>query len=44
MITAIIGVTIVTTFCVMFVLEDRDGVGVYDPDPSASDRHRNRNK
>ena len=36
-----IGIGIIAVFCTMFYLEDRDGVGVYDPDPSASYRHRN---
>ena len=40
-VTAILGGVIVSTFLTMFYLEDRDGVGVYDPDPSASYRHRN---
>jgi len=40
-VTAILGGAIISTFLTMFYLEDRDGVGVYDPDPSASYRHRN---
>jgi hypothetical protein len=44
MITAIIGGVILTTFSVLWYLEDRDGVGIYDPDPSASYRHRHSNK
>ena len=44
MITAILGGVILATFGVMFYLEDRMGGGLYDPDPSASDRYRNRNK
>ena len=33
MITFIIGVSIILLFSVLFYLEDRDGVGIYDPDP-----------
>jgi hypothetical protein len=33
MITFIIGASIILLFCVLFYLEDRDGVGIYDPDP-----------
>jgi hypothetical protein len=44
MITAIVGGIILATFGVMFYLDDRAGGGLYDPDPSASFRHRNRNK
>ena len=40
-VTAILGGAIISTFLTMFYLEDRDGLGVYDPDPSASYRHRN---
>lgn len=28
-----IGIGIITMFSIMFYLEDRDGGGVYDPDP-----------
>lgn len=35
MVTLILGGTILTIFSVMFYLEDRDGGGVYDPDPRA---------
>lgn len=42
MITMLIGGVILSTFGVLFYLEDRDGGGVYDPDPSAFYRHRNR--
>lgn len=42
MVTAIIGGVIITTFSILFYLEDRMGGGLYDPDPSASYRHRNR--
>jgi len=31
--TLIIGAVIISTFCTLFYLEDRDGVGIYDPDP-----------
>ena len=44
MITAILGGVILTTFSVLWYLEDREGGGLYDPDPSASFRYRNRNK
>jgi hypothetical protein len=40
MITLAIGGVILTTFSIMFYLEDRDGGGLYDPDPSASYRHK----
>jgi hypothetical protein len=33
MITFIIGASIISLFCLLFYLEDRDGVGIYDPDP-----------
>lgn len=33
MITFIIGASIILLFCVLFYLEDRAGVGIYDPDP-----------
>jgi hypothetical protein len=42
MVTMILGGVIISTFLTMFYLEDRDGEGIYDPDPSASYRHRNR--
>lgn len=42
MVTLVIGGVIVSTFLVFFYLEDRDGGGLYDPDPSASYRYRNR--
>lgn len=42
MVTLVIGGVIFSTFLVLFYLEDRDGGGLYDPDPSASYRHRNR--
>jgi hypothetical protein len=44
MITAIVGGIILATFSILFYLEDREGGGLYDPDPTASDRYRNRNK
>jgi len=42
MITLAIAGVILTTFSIMFYLEDRDGGGggLYDPDPSASYRHK----
>ncbi len=42
MVTAILGGVILTTFSILFYLEDREGGGLYDPDPSASYRYRNR--
>lgn len=42
MITAILGGVILSTFSVLWYLEDRTGGGLYDPDPSASFRHRNK--
>jgi hypothetical protein len=36
----ILGGFILTIFSILFYLEDRDGGGVYDPDPSASYRHK----
>ena len=42
MVTMILGGVIISTFFTMFYLEDRDGGGIYDPDPSAFYRHRNR--
>jgi hypothetical protein len=41
MITAIVGGVILATFGIMFHLDDRMGGGLYDPDPTASDRYRN---
>ena len=43
MVTLILGASILTMFGAMFYYEDRMGIGVYDPDPTASDRHRKRN-
>jgi hypothetical protein len=40
MVTLILGAGILTMFGAMFYYEDRMGLGVYDPDPTASDRHR----
>jgi hypothetical protein len=31
---------LISIFLLLFYLEDRDGGGLYDPDPSASYRHR----
>jgi hypothetical protein len=42
MITAILGGVILSTFSLLWYLEDRDGVGLYDPDPRSSYYHRNR--
>lgn len=42
MITAILGGVILTTFFIMFYLEDREGGGLYDPDPRSSYYHRKR--
>jgi len=42
MITAILGGVILSTLGIMFYLEDRDGGGLYDPDPTASERYRKR--
>ena len=44
MITTIVGGVILATFGVMFYLDDRAGGGLYDPDPSASDRYRRNRK
>jgi len=44
MITAIVGGIILTAFSVLWYLEDREGGGLYDPDPSASDRYRRNRK
>jgi hypothetical protein len=44
MITLAIGGGIITLFSILFYLEDRDGVGIYDPDPSASYRHNQKRK
>lgn len=40
----ILGGVILTTFAILFYLEDRDGGGLYDPDPSASYRYRKNRK
>jgi hypothetical protein len=39
MITLAIGGVIITLFSILFYLEDREGGGIYDPDPSASYRY-----
>ena len=44
MITLAIGGGIITLFSILFYLEDRDGVGIYYPDPSASYRHNQKRK
>lgn len=38
----ILGAFITTMMLIMFYLEDRYGGGIYDPDPSADFRYRNR--
>ena len=43
MVTLILGASILTMFGAMFYYEDQVGAGVYDPDPTAFDRHRNQN-
>jgi hypothetical protein len=40
MVTAILGGVILTTFGIMFYLDDRAGGGLYDPDPTAFDRYK----
>lgn len=37
--TLVLGAFIITMFLVMFYLEDRDGGGLYDPDPTAHYRN-----
>jgi hypothetical protein len=44
MIEFMFGIFIITFFCIMFYLEDRSGGGLYDPDPSASYRHKKSKK
>ena len=44
MITLAIGGGIITLFSILLYLEDRDGGGIYDPDPSASYRHNQKRK
>jgi len=44
MITLVIGGVIFFTFLILFYLEDRGSGGLYDPDPSASYRHKKLNK
>ena len=43
MVTLILGASILTMLGAMFYYEDQVGGGVYDPDPTASDRHRKQN-
>jgi len=40
MITAILGGVILSTFSILWYLEDREGGGLYDPDPRSSYYHR----
>jgi hypothetical protein len=40
MITAILVGVILTTFSIMFYLDDREGGGLYDPDPRSSYYHQ----
>ena len=40
----IFGAFMLTTLMVMFYIEDRVGGGLYDPDPSASYRYKQRKK
>ena len=42
MIAGFIGGIVICTFLSMFYFEDHLGGGLYDPDPSASYRHRNK--
>ncbi len=42
MIEFMFGIFIITFFCIMCYLEDRVGGGLYDPDPSASYRYKQR--
>lgn len=44
MITAIVGGIVLSTFSLLWYLEDREGGGLYDPDPTASDRYRRNRK
>jgi len=44
MITAILGGVILSTFSILWYLEDREGGGLYDPDPTAFDRYRRNRK
>jgi hypothetical protein len=44
MVALIMGGVFLSTFFFLWYLEDREGGGPYDPDPSASFRYRNRNK
>jgi hypothetical protein len=38
MITAIVGGVVLATFFILFYLEDRDGGGLYDPDPRSGSK------
>jgi hypothetical protein len=42
MITAILGGVILSIFSILWYLEDREGGGLYDPDPRSSYYHRKR--
>lgn len=44
MASLIIGGAILSAFFAMFYIEDRMGGGLYDPDPTASYRYKNKNK
>jgi hypothetical protein len=44
MVTAIVGGIVLSTFSLLWYLEDREGGGLYDPDPTASDRYRRNRK
>lgn len=44
MITLAIGGGVITLFSILFYLEDREGGGLYDPDPSASYRYKQQRK
>jgi hypothetical protein len=39
MITLIIGTSIIVFFLIMFYLEDKEGGGIYDPDPRPKNKH-----
>jgi len=44
MITAIIGGVVLSALSLLWYLEDREGAGVYDPDPTASYRYKQSKK